>query len=182
MAITLICHRAGLVDRIVKIFCFIALALTTVQAKNIAIALTITLVRPSWRANRVLICDVFVDVFFVIVRSDALENYMFHTDLQLMQVVGLRYGEVAKNCIYFHIPTDTRIPCNIIRWQILNGKYAMQVDVGSFKEYLEDASLEDKNTHNKSKFIRQCFLHKTSSSTMGRQAFAILTLECFQYQ
>ena len=33
-------------------------ALTITQAKNIAIALAITLVRSSWRANPVLICDV----------------------------------------------------------------------------------------------------------------------------
>ena len=36
--------------------------------------------------------------FFMIVRCDAVENYMFYRDSQLV-VVGLYYGEVAKNCM-----------------------------------------------------------------------------------
>ena len=40
----------------------------------------------------------FVDVIFMIVRCAAVENYMFFRDSQLVLVVGLQYGEVAKNC------------------------------------------------------------------------------------
>ena len=38
--------------------------------------------------------------------SDAGENYMFLTDSQM---VGLLYGEEAKNCMCFHIPYRCKV-------------------------------------------------------------------------
>ena len=56
------CHKVVFIAKIVKINCFIVLdiclALTTAQDKNMAFALSITLVRTSLRATLVPICDV----------------------------------------------------------------------------------------------------------------------------
>ena len=35
----------------------------------------------------------------MIMRRDTVENYMFLRDSQLVLVVGLKYGKVAKNCM-----------------------------------------------------------------------------------
>ena len=58
-------HKAVFVTWIVQfLFCFVfqgpCLSLTTDHADNKAIALAITLVRRSWRANPILICDVTI--------------------------------------------------------------------------------------------------------------------------
>ena len=46
----------------------------------------------------------------MIVRCNAVANCMFLADSQIVQVVGLYYGEVAKNCKYFHFLTGARMP------------------------------------------------------------------------
>ena len=55
-----------------------------------------------------MICDAF-GCFLCVVRCDTVENYMFLTDSQLVQVVGLCYEKIAKNCMYFHMSTGGRM-------------------------------------------------------------------------
>ena len=60
--------------------------LTTAQAKNIPIAQAITIVGQTEELTQCQFVMWFVDVFFMIVIYDAVKNYMFLEDLQLVYV------------------------------------------------------------------------------------------------
>ena len=59
------------------------------------------------------------------------ELYVLYRDLQLVYVVGLWYGKVAKNCMSYCIPFRCKIEqpdtYNIMGWQILKCKCARKL-------------------------------------------------------
>ena len=141
----------------------ISLALTTSKAKNIAIALAITFVRTSWRANPVPICDVICEC--LLYDCNTVENYMFLRDVSVWIVIWGSSHELYV-CTVFLNKCMVEQPDTIQHNGITNSKMEicacenkfvlLQVIGNSFPWRWEEY-------HIKSEVIKQFFVEKLSN-------------------